>query len=69
MRLDHKLQFAETKEDEHPVNYAVPDFGLEKDIIDSQKHLEDAQRNALYQSNLQLNVEREPLLIKEEPVK
>ena len=29
----HKLAFADTKADDYPKDYAVPNFGLDRDIV------------------------------------
>ena len=34
--------FAENKDDDYPVDYGVPNFGLDKDIEASIKHMNDA---------------------------
>ena len=32
--------------DNHPTNYFVPNFGVDQDILDTQKHLKDALKLA-----------------------
>ena len=55
--------------DNHPMNYKVPNFGVDQDIIDTQRHLKDALKLAGKKSwngygwdKLNVQLEREPLL-------
>lgn len=38
--------------DDHPVNYAVPNFGVDSDILDSQKNLKNTERNLNHKLDL-----------------
>ena len=44
--------------DHHPINYKVPDFGLDRDILDSLKNLKDTEKKIgpwKYVANVQLS--------------
>ena len=55
--------------DHHPVNYKVPNFGVDQDILDTQRHLKEALKkagktnwNGYGWDKLNVQLEREPLL-------
>lgn len=49
-RLKHKMRWPKHKkkhndeESDIPKSYSVPDFGLDRDIVNTEKHLGDAQK-------------------------
>jgi hypothetical protein len=45
----------------YPINYKVPNFGVDQDIVDSQKNLNDAEKK-IGKWKVFSQAEREPLL-------
>ena len=43
--MHHKLKFEDTKEDEYPVDYFVPNFGVDRDIGATQGHISAAEND------------------------
>ena len=39
MKFKHQLSLTGPKPDDHPMNYAVPDFGVDRDVLTTQKNL------------------------------
>lgn len=46
----------------YPINYPVPNFGVDEDIISTQKHIKDMEKKYGKWSFAQAEQEREPLL-------
>ena len=41
--MHHKLAFADLKDSEYPMDYAVPNFGVDRDIQATQDHIGGAE--------------------------